>query len=178
MAKSEFVSYRVGINKFWIEEAKIGTVEDYKYWGQTSKFNLNMEGIINKRITNAWKAFWINRTILKSKMKNKLKIKISDSYVIPVLTLNLVTYKKTISRSRKNSKLDSKEYLRYTLKRQDKNKIHFLKIGDKNIGYKIKKIKFNYTGHMARVNPEKWNVQSTFWTPWDYNRGKGRPANG
>ncbi len=46
-----------------------------------------MEGVISSTISNSWKAFGANKMFLKSKMKTEIKIRILQSYVIPVLEL-------------------------------------------------------------------------------------------
>ncbi len=33
-----------------------------------------------------------------------------------------------------------------------------------------------HTGHMVREEIGKWHVKTTFWTPHNFKRGKGRPA--
>lgn len=62
-------------------------MSEYKYLGQPTSFKNNRgEGIINTRVPNFRKAFWAHKSILKSKMKSRTRIKILDSCVIPVLT--------------------------------------------------------------------------------------------
>ncbi len=45
----------------------------------------------------------------------------------------------------------------------------------KNIGEKIKKLKFSYAGHLARASNFKWNKIATSWTPKERKRRRGRP---
>ncbi len=86
MEKTKFMSNREGING-----SKLSRVGEYRYLGQISKFHDNMGGTIRERILNTWKAFWINKIFMRSKMKTKVKIKILDSCVKLVLTYGAQT---------------------------------------------------------------------------------------
>lgn len=46
----------------------------------------------------------------------------------------------------------------------------------KNIWATIKKLKWNYAGHLARENVMKWNRILTMWVPHQGYRNKGRPV--
>ncbi len=85
LTKTEFMSNRNGVNEFRIDDTKILKVEKYKYLGQLTKFNNNMETVITTRISSAWETFWVHKTILRSEMKLEPKIKILESCVILVL---------------------------------------------------------------------------------------------
>ncbi len=74
MEKTKFMSNKEEINEIKLTGAKLSRKSEYRYLRQTSKFNNNMEGVIAKRISNAWKSFWKNKIFLKIKMKTKIKI--------------------------------------------------------------------------------------------------------
>ena len=46
----------------------------------------------------------------------------------------------------------------------------------KNVVKIIKKLKFNYAGHLARMAEDRWCRRITFWVPYDHKRRRGRPA--
>ncbi len=89
------VTNRGGTNELWTEGTKWTRVDDYRYLGQSTKFANNMDGIIRERISNAWKAFWANNIIWKSKMKNEQKAKVLGSCVMPTLTYGTQTWSLT-----------------------------------------------------------------------------------
>ncbi len=64
------------------------------------------------------------------------------------------------------------------IKKKDKFKITEIKkkFTTQDVGYRAKKLKLKYAGHMGREEIGKWNVKTTFWTPHNFKRGKGRPA--
>ncbi len=84
--KTKFMANQ-GINEIRINGAKLSRASEYRYLGQTSKINNNVDGVIRERISNAWKSFSKNRIFLKSKIKTKLKIKILESCVLLVLPM-------------------------------------------------------------------------------------------
>ncbi len=179
LTKTEYMSNRKGVNEPWIDDTKISKVEKYKYLGQLTKFNSNMETVITKRISNAWKTFWAHKTILKSKMKLGLKIKILESCVIPVLTYGAQSWSLTqrqVKRLQQTQNSMLRSILGIRLKDKVKNEIIRKQTGAKNIGYIIKKLKLKYAGHMIRNNSEKWNLKCTLWEPLDRKRKRGRPV--
>lgn len=179
LSKSKFMSNREGPNNIWLEGAKISRVQEYKYLGQTTKFDNNMEGIIRERIANAWKAFWAHKFIFKNKIKLSLKMKVLESCVVPVLTYGSQTWALT-QRQIQRLKNTHNSMLRSILGIRLKDKINIktikAKTGAKSIGYKIKKLKLKYAGHLARGDPEKWSYRCTMWDPKYQKRKRGRPA--
>ncbi len=95
MEKTKFMFNGEGINEIRINVAKLSRVSEYRYLGQTSKFNNNMDEVIEERILNARKFFWKNKIFLNSKMKTNLKIKILESCMLSVLTYEAQTWSLT-----------------------------------------------------------------------------------
>ncbi len=179
ITKTKFITNRGWTNELWTEGTKLTRVDDYRYLGQSTKFANNMDGIIRERISNAWKAFWANKIIWKSKMKNEQKVKILDSCVMPALTYGAQTWSLT---KRQMQRLISAQnsMLRNILEIVRRDKIKTTNIqqqtGTVSIGYKIKKLKLKYAGHMARGNQEKRNLMTTLWPPREHKRQRGCPA--
>ena len=78
-----------------IDGQTIECVPEYKYLGQTLAFVNKSEKELKIRRANAWKAFWALRSVFKSNMKLKSKIRILNSAVTPVLTYGVQTWATT-----------------------------------------------------------------------------------
>ena len=48
--------------------------------------------------------------------------------------------------------------------------------GTIDVAYKIKKLKWKYAGHLARMDNQRWGKLVTEWIPYDKKRRKGRPT--
>ena len=44
----------------------------------------------------------------------------------------------------------------------------------KDILETIRKLKWNWAGHVARMTDNRWTSRTTFWTPRGYTRNRGR----
>ncbi len=113
-------------------------------------------------------------------MKLKSKIKILVSYTIPTLSYGSQTWfltKKLTNEIRTTQRIMERNIL--GLRKKDKiqnTKIRKTKAMD--IGYTIKKAKFKYTGHIARITGDRWVRKVIDWTPYGNKRRKGRPGVG
>ncbi len=99
-------------------------------------------------------------------MKTKLKLKILESCVLLVLTYGAQTWSLT-NRQLQRLTTTQNSMIRTILGIRLKDKILVNNMrkqaGAKNIGYKIKKLKLKYVGHMARSDAEKWNIKTTLY---------------
>ena len=50
------------------------------------------------------------------------------------------------------------------------------KTGTRDILQAVRLQKMRYAGHIARKKEEGWAKRIPEWTPYDYTRGRGRPA--
>ena len=73
----------------------------YRYLGQLASFEYRIEKELKVRVGNTWKAFWAQRHIFKSNMKLKIKIRIFESAVIPVLLYGVQTWALTSNQLKK-----------------------------------------------------------------------------
>lgn len=73
-----------------------------------------------------------------------------------------------------------KRMLRSISKIKLKHKINNLtllnKFNHKGIRYLVKKLKFNYAGHLIRDSKFKWTEHTLDWVPYDHRRSRGRPS--
>jgi len=66
--------------------------------------------------------------------------------------------------------------LNLTLKDRVKNEDVRMRVGTQGVSEKVERLKFKYTGHVARINEERWHQRTVNWEPYDLKRRKGRPA--
>jgi len=95
LAKTKVMTNIKNLGTLNLDGEKIEQVEDNKYLEQTLSFENKTEKEIKIRRANGWKFFWAQKTILKSKLKLKSKIKIFESTIIPVLTYGAQTWATT-----------------------------------------------------------------------------------
>ncbi len=161
-----------------INGEEIRQVEETQYLGQTVALNNRLDKEISKRIEKAWKNFWGLKSIYKSKMGLKSKIKILDSCTIPVITYGSQTWATTKTQIGKIQKTQL-AMLRSILGKKRRDRISNRKIREKtksrDIGYIIKKLKWKYAGHIIRRKGNRWEKTVLNWVPYDQKRKKGRP---
>ena len=78
-----------------IEGETLEKVDEYIYLGQIIKLEKDHDSEIKRRITIGWKAFGMNRDVLKSTLPMCLKRKIYNSCIIPAMTYGCETWKLT-----------------------------------------------------------------------------------
>ncbi len=152
-------------------------VDEYKYLGQIISTRNKTEKELKVREANAWKAFWAQRKIFKSKMKLKTKIRIWESTVFPVLTYGTQTWATTKKQENKMIATQN-SMMRSILQIRLKDRIKIQEIVNKNevkiVWITIKKLKWKYTGHVIRETFQKWNKLLTTWKPHQGQRRRSR----
>ena len=71
---------------------KIEAVNDYIYLRQLQSTNENMHCEINRRVKMAWSAFGKLSILLKGKIPLRLKRKVFDQCILPVMTYGYETW--------------------------------------------------------------------------------------
>lgn len=100
-----------------------------------------MENIISERRANAWKTFWAQKNISKSKMKLELRIRILESFVFPVLTYGAQTWASTRNQTDRLEKTQNamlRKILGICLKDKIKSKFTQNRMGQKVWDMKLK----------------------------------------
>ena len=96
--KTKYMSYRKtgSQEKFKINGTEIEEVSEYDYLGQTVAFRDRMDKELKKRTSKAWGKFWsLNKVFKNRKLGLKLKIKMLESCVLPVLSYGSQTWSLT-----------------------------------------------------------------------------------
>lgn len=157
---------------------QIEYVDEYTYLGQIIAPESQMQKEINIRIGNAWKKFWS----LKEVMKNPHipltdKTTVFNSCILPCLTYGAQTWAFTNKQIRALGVCQNKmERSILNIKLRDKIKLTNIrsKTKVKDVTYTLKKLKWNWAGHMVRSKKKKWTNEITVWCPRDGKRRKGR----
>ncbi len=178
-SKTKIITNTNKFESFKIEHNEMEVVHEYRYLGQIMSFEKKMEKELKVRKANAWKAFWAQKTILKGKMNLRSKIRILERTVYPVITCRAQVWactKKQIMKMKTTQHSMLRNILGIRLK--DKRSIQDIKniTKTKNIGEKIKKLKFSYADHLTRALNSKWNKITTLWTPIEKKR-RGQTTN-
>ena len=130
---------------------EIEQVGEYKYLGQTLSFEDKTEKELKIRRANGWKSFWAQRTILKSNLKLKSKIRVFESTIVPVLTYGAQTWATTKKQLGKIQTTQN-SMLRQLLGIKIKDKVSLEKIyaktRAKRVGVIAKTLKLKYAGHL------------------------------
>ena len=106
-----------------INGEEIDYVEEFVYLGQIISFQDRQDKEISKRIANAWKGYWRLRQLLISKIPIKLKSKLLDMCILPILTYGAATWSltnKNQARLSKNPKIFGEEDHQKNKNGQDK----------------------------------------------------------
>ena len=167
-SKTKVMSNISALGEVKINEEKIEQVTEYRYLGQVISFENKMEKEIKVRRANAWKAFWAQKYLLKSKLGLKTKIRIFQSTVLPVLMYGAQTWALT-AKQLKKLQVTQNSMLRSILVVRLSDKINLTEIYEKTNTKKVRVTarvqKFKYAGHIARDRKDKWNVILTSWMP-------------
>ena len=120
----------------------------------------------------------VDNIMRSRKASIKIKRKIHDDYILPVMTygcetwaLNKVMMDKPTVAQRKMEHI----MLGITLQDRKRNTRILQETGVSGIINAIRKAKHRWTGHVARLSDNCWPIRATEWTPRDWTRKQGRP---
>lgn len=157
--------------------AQLEYTNEAVYLGQLISFDQKTSHEIERRITKCWSKFWSLRKILKGSTSIKMKGKVIEKCILPVLLYGCQTWAPT---QRDYSRLDSTQMqlLRSTcgISRLQKirNKVIRSKFGGQELAsQKAKKLKWRWAGHVGRMDEERWAKRTTAWTPQE-SKKRGR----
>ncbi len=137
---------------------KVTVTESTIYLEQSVSFENNLEKEIRRR-AQTWKNFWSLRGIYKNKMSMKVKKKICESCTLPVFTYGSQTWVTTEAQILKLSRTQlATKWSLAGIKWRDKIRNTYIRelTGVKDCRYIIKKLKFDYAGHVARGEEGRW----------------------
>ena len=134
---------------------------------------------IGERVTSGWRRFGDYSHFLRDKkIPTCLKRKIMDTVILPAMTYGAETWTLTKHLGRKLAVAQrSMERSLLNITRRDKirNEIIRSKTGVIDIIEKVKCMKGQWAGHVARMKNTRWAKITSEWTPRDGKRLRGRP---
>jgi hypothetical protein len=166
--------------KISINNKNIEVVNDYVYLGHKIKLGKeNQTAELSRRIGLSWAAFGKLQHILKNKeVPISLKTKVYDTCILPVTTYGLETMSLT-AKSQQKLKCVQRAMERQMLGVSIRDKIRNEEIRRRtkvtDIATRIAKLKWQWAGHVARQDSERWSPIILNWRPWSNKRGVGRP---
>lgn len=165
--------------KITIDNEILAYTGQYIYLGKQIGFDRkNNELEIERRIQRTWNKYWSLREIFKSSMPINIKTKVMTSCLLPCLTYACQTWKYT---STIKSKITScqRGIERSMLNIRKIQKIRHTKIRNMTKATDAlrhaQKLKWQWAGHIARLQDERWTKKITMWEGPKGKRHKGRP---
>ncbi|CAF4772984.1 unnamed protein product [Pieris macdunnoughi] len=160
-----------------IGQENIEYVDEYIYLGQLISIKYQYSNEIDRRICNIWKRYWSLKEIVKNKtIPMAIKTKLYNTCILPCLTYGCQTWPTT---SKNNQKLvvcqRNMERSMLNIRLPDRwtaSKIR-KKTNVSDVLQKIRKLKWNWIGHIMRTNKEKWTKDVIEWYPRNGKRKRG-----
>jgi hypothetical protein len=162
-----------------VQNEVVERVDEYKYLGHTLRLGYeNQKNEIGRRIGLSWAAFGKLNFIFRSNMDIRLKKKVFEQCVLPVMTYGSETL--TLTRASKNKlrvsqRAMERAMLRISLRDKKRNEWIRRKTGMTDVVHRIKSLKWQWAGHIARMEDERWTKRILNWRPFDQTRPLGRP---
>ena len=156
----------------------VNFVNDYIYLGQNMSFN-TIEDEVSRRIRLSWAAFGILHNVFNphSNIPQHLKTRVYNQCVLPVLTYGCETWiltKKTIQTIAVNQRHMERKMIGVRLIDRMTNTELRNRTKIEDAVTRIKSLKFQWAGHVARGN--NWTNLVHEWIPRANVRARGRPA--
>jgi Reverse transcriptase (RNA-dependent DNA polymerase) len=178
--KKTKVMYNEYVNR---KPVQIGTEEvegvtEYVYLGQLVKMENDKTDEIRRRIAAGWGAFAKYRDILKSKMPMCLKRKVYNQCIQPAMIYGCQTWavtKRMQDRLKTTQRSMERAMIGVTKRDHRTNEWVRQQTGVQDIIVRIKQLKWQWAGHVARTIDNRWTRAVTEWLPLDQKRKKARP---
>ena len=134
---------------------------------------------IKRRIVAGWTAFNKNRDIMKSKVPMCLKRKVYNQCVLTAMTYGSQTWaitKRMQERLRVTQRSMERAMVGTTRRDRKTNVWLRQQTGVQDIVCRMKKLKWQWAGHIARTTDDRWTKIVTEWIPLQGKRKQGRPS--
>lgn len=179
---SDLKTIKMGSQKFELEimisTSEIKTVDEATYLEQQISLTNRTEKEIEIRISKAWKKFWSLKNIFKGPFQKSQKSEIFNMCVVPTLVYGSQTWplsEKSISKIKTTQNAMERVILNF--KKKDHKKITDIKKALKDnidmVRY-IRRQKWSWAGHVARMRDDRWTFRATFWFLSHLKRKIGR----
>ena len=147
------------------------------YLGQLISPTNRTDKEIEIRITKTWNKFWSLKNIFKGPFQNHHKSEIFNMCRVPTLTYGCQTWPLTVKNTKKiDTTQNSIERSILGLKKTDRIKIKDIKQrlrNNTNVVRYVRRQKWRWAGHVARLKDDRWTYKSTFWHLSQFKRKKG-----
>lgn len=161
-----------------IESVKVEYVKEFVYLGQILSFENCTEREVQRRIALSWKKYWGLKEIMKNKeIKLEIKKKVYESCILPCLTYGCQTW---------SLRKEDEERIAVCQRKMERS-ILGIRIADRVSNSTIRKqtkfidakrrvrlLKWNWAGHVCRLENNRWTKIVTEWTPLEGKRKQGR----
>lgn len=177
MSKTKFLA-RTEETEIEIDGEIINKTNDCIYLGQIISCENVMDKEIERRIKIGWKKYWSMRKIFKSmKLNEKTKTKALKMCIYPAILYGCQTWSLT---KKQLKRLDVTQYqmFRSILGIRKYEKISNQRINEvmqmKDLSKEATKMKWNWAGHVVRMDNNRWAKKLTEWIPKSNKRTRGR----
>ena len=182
--KINLLKTKVMTNKFSapgkvvVGNVELDNVDSFIYLGQSISMNGDRDAEIKRRIKLAWSAFGRLHTVMKSSLPICLKSKTFNQCVLPVLTYGSETWCLNVKQTNKlrcAQRAMERRMLGVSLKDRKRNEWirKMTKVTD--VIERVKKLKWQWAGHIARREDGRWTREILDWYPRGVKRPQKRP---
>lgn len=180
VAKTQLMTNLVLGDGVYIDDIQVEETTSYKYLGHEIRINRdNQTCELLRRVGLTWAAFGNLRHILKSNLPICLKRKVFNQCVLPVLTYGAETLtltKKAVQKIKVTQRAMERLMLGLTLRDHITNDELRRRTRVIDAVERIAILKWNWAGHIARVQDNRWTKRIIEWRPrQDAYRNRGRP---
>ena len=165
-------------SKVYIGNQEIEMVDEYIYLGQLVSMQTDKSNEVKRRIAAGWIAFNNHRDLLKGKLPMCLKRKIYNQCVLPAMTYGCQTWaltKRMEQRLRVTQRSMERAMLGITRMDRQRNECIRGQTQVQDVIQKVKRLKWQWAGHIARMTDNRWTKLVTEWLPLNEKRKRGRP---
>lgn len=163
-----------------IDGTRVEETTSFKYLGHEITIGRDNQTLeISRRIGLAWAAYGNLKYVFKAELPNCLKRKVFDQCVLPVLTYGAETLtltKRTIKKIRVTQLAMERSMLGISLRDHIPNNEIRRRSGAADAVERITALKWNWAGHIARFDDDRWTRRILEWRPRsEAFRNRGRP---
>lgn len=180
VSKTQLMTNLVLSEGVYIDGIQVEETTSYKYLGHEIRINRdNQTHELMRRIGLTWAAFGNLRHVFKADLPICLKRKVFNQCVLPVLTYGAETLtltKKIVKKIKVAQRAMERSMLGLTLRDHITNIELRRRIKLVDAVERIAILKWNWAGHIARIQDNRWTKRIIEWRPrQDAYRNRGRP---
>lgn len=164
----------------YIDGTRLENVEEYIYLGHSIRVGKeNQTAELKRRIRLTWIAFGkMNYIFRNNDIPINLKRKVFDTCILPVATYGLETMaitKKSANQLRVMQRAMERAMLNVSLRDRKRNDEIRQKTKVVDVITRMAELKWQWAGHVARLDKSRWTYKITHWRPRTTKRSVGRP---